>query len=363
MTLDPVFELLQSMLRNSPEASYKRLNPALRNTLANCIEADLPFAQDTFKRVYNELRGNWWFGDGAGSSMGEHFYTLACNVNHSGAQQSFESFAGRPGVLWEENAETPSRLHVGSQFTWKGYYVEVTSMRADSLVACTYHSAGGRRSGIEIGAEVGEYDEPYVVTHRRKKGKGWILEVVPTKVEQYGRVVARRFTIPYEEIKEFRRTEKVRVAAVLKQIAECDPSRDVKVINEAIAAEHFRHFQLEKIRKAWSARNKAVADESRVADWRAGVNGAFLGETQSNLLRVKGDRVECSNGNAVTVASVRRVLPLLLGRRKVSGELSEPLDGHIIKRTAPKGVTVGCTFVAWTEVEYVAGILNAKQSE
>lgn len=93
---DIVFTICQSMLSESPEASYKRLNPALRSTLHNCIEADLPFQPETFRRIYNELRGHWWYGDGAGSHIGEGFYSAACNLNHASAIKSFEQFAITP---------------------------------------------------------------------------------------------------------------------------------------------------------------------------------------------------------------------------------------------------------------------------
>ena len=98
MKKDHVFTILETLLRNSPERSYKRLNPALCSTLHDCIEADLPFLPDTFKRIYYELRGGCWFGDGAGSHHGEDFYTRAVSVNHASACISFENFAERPAV-------------------------------------------------------------------------------------------------------------------------------------------------------------------------------------------------------------------------------------------------------------------------
>lgn len=158
---DIVFDICQRMLANSSERSYKRLNPALRGTLANCIAADLPFQPTTFRKIYNELRGGWFFGDGAGSHIGEGFYNLACEHNHASAQQSFEKFAGRPACLWEENAKPPLRLHVGAQFTWQGYYVTVTSMRKDDLVACTYKDSSPTIRGLKVGAVIC-YDPEYI---------------------------------------------------------------------------------------------------------------------------------------------------------------------------------------------------------
>lgn len=354
---DVVFNILQQMLSASPEASYKRLNPALRSTLGDCINADLPFHRDTFQRIFNGLRGHWWFGDGAGSHVGEHYYSQACACNHASAIQSFEQFAGRPGVLWEENVATPERLHVGSQFTWKGYYVTVTSMRTDSLVACTYQDTDDRTySGIKVGAELtdGGYRnrKHYVITASTKAGKGKVLRLMPTTANTGSRTIARRFTIRYDEIAEFRRTERKRLKLVLDKIATCNPEKDATALSKQIAGEHFRHFQLEEINAAFKKRKDWIATETRIESWRNGVNGAWL-DVKENLLRINGDRVECSNGNSVSVAAVKRVLPILLDMlaERRFGSINLPLDGHTLNSINAKGAKVGCTFVAWPEIE------------
>jgi hypothetical protein len=345
---DAVFSILQSMLSASPEASYKRLNPALRGTLSNCISADLPFQPDTFSRIYNELRGRWWFGDGAGSHVGEHYYSQACSLNHASAYQSFENFAGRPGVLWEENTGTPELLCVGARFTWKGYFVEVTSMRKESLVACTYQDVRDSVDGLKVGALI-SYNSPHVITSVRREGKTVLLRVVKARAGHGDRTVARRFTITYDEIATFRRTEKVRLKAVLQIIATCDP-KDAAKLSKQIAAEHFRHFQLEEVNAAFAKRKDWLANETRIEAWRAGINGAWL-DIKTILLRVNGDLVECSNGNSVSVAAARRALPILLDRRNKSERLEIPLDSYRINQIGKQGVTVGCTVVPWPEVE------------
>ncbi len=252
---DIVYNIIQQMLDNSPERSYKRLNPALRNALGNCIEADLPFQLDTFERIYKTLRGGWWFGDGAGSHIGEHFYSTACNLNHASAQQSFEAFAKRPAVLWEENAKTPERLHVGSQFTWQGRYVTVTSMRDDSLVACTYKDYRSTVPGLKVGATIG-YDPEYVITSSKKSGNSHSLTVQKAPKTSGDREISKRFVIPYAAIATLRRTAKARVKAVLDKIASCDPEKDAKKITDEINAEHFRHFELEEINAAFGRRRE-----------------------------------------------------------------------------------------------------------
>ena len=354
---DVVFNICASMLRHSPEASYKRLNPALRSTLKNCMEADLPFQPDTFSRIYNELRGSKWFGDCGGSSIGYYLYSTACSLNHLSACISFENFAERPGVLWEEDVTTPARLHVGARFTWQGHYVEVTSMRKDSLVACTYKDVCNSIKGLKVGGQVGEYNDPYLIVSAKKDGKETVLHVVKDSVCNGDRAVVKRFTIPYEEIKKFRLTAKARVKAIVDRIAVCDPAKDAKQLSKDIEAEHFRHFELETINAAFARRKEWQANEGRITAWRSGVNGAWL-DVQSILLRVRGDSVECSNGNAVSVAAVRRVLPVVLARRNDAGRLDLPLDSYHVDSVNTGGVKIGCTVVPWSEVDYISSRIN-----
>lgn len=355
---DIVFKLCEQMLQHSPEASYKRLNPALRSTLSSCIEADLPFLPDTFKRVYKELRGHWWFGDGAGSCVGERYYSLACAVNHNSACQSFEQFAGRPGVLWEEDSKAPSRLHVGERFSWRGYYVEITSMRTDSLVACTYRESRNPSDGLKVGAEIGDYNKPHVITSVKKVVGGTVIRAVKANKPYSGsREVAKRFTVTYAELSAFRKTEKQRVKKIIEQIASCDPAKDGERISKQVAAEHFRHFQLEEINAAFTKRKDWCANEDRIKAWRVGKGDPWL-DFKGIMLRVKADRVECSNGNSASLSAVRRVLPVLLDRRKSPGELSLPLDGYTIHNVSKDGVRVGCTLAPWPEVERIASILK-----
>lgn len=304
---DVVFNIVEQMLSHSPKRSYKRLNPALRSMLSNCIEADLPFLENTFSRIYAALRGSWWFGDGAGSHIGEHFYTLACSVNHASAQQSFESFAGRPACIWEENTKTPFRLHVGARFTWKGCFVTVTSMRKDRLVACSHDGSN----------------------------------------------VRQRFTIPYDEIAILRRTAKKRVNETIKRIYASKNPDEMEETRKAINSEHFRHFELEDIRAAFLKHGKAFADQDKIAAWRKGGKGAWL-ESKGIHLRIIGDRVECSNGNSIKTTTAIAVLPIILSNHGKRSELNLPLDSYTVERVEADGVKIGCTLVPWPEIDYIA---------
>lgn len=348
---DIVFDILERMLSHSPERSYKRLNPALRSVLGDCINADLPFHRDTFSRIYKELRGSWWFGDGAGSSIGEHYYTQACEVNHSTAQQSFEAFAARPAVLWEEDAATPRRLHVGASFTWKGRQITVTSMRKDSLVACSYKGWRSGVSGIKAGATIG-YDPGYLITSSKRDGAATVLRVVKCGKSSGEREVATRLTIPYAEITELRRSARMRVKAIVDKIAVCNPDKDAEKLTKKINAGHFRHFELERIQAAFQSRKEWLASEARVIAWRQGQNGAWL-DVKDVLLRVRADRVECSNGNSVSRYSASAMLPVLMQHRKQSAVLNLPLDSYQIERVNSVGVQIGCTRVPWAEIELI----------
>lgn len=348
---DIVFNICRTMLENSPERSYKRLNPALRGTLAACIEADLPFQLDTFQRIYKGLRGSWWFGDGCGSHVGEHYYTTACGMNHAGAQQSFEQFAERPACLWEENAKTPERLHIGSQFTWRGQYVTVTSMRQDSLVACTYKDYKPEVKGLKTGATLG-YNPSWLITSSKRDGAAAVLRVVEAKEDSGSRDIAKRFTIPYAEISELRRSAKARLKVVLDKIAQCDPAKDAERLTKEINAEHFRHFEFEQINVAFARRKDWLKDEAKVQAWRNGENGAWLGD-KATMLRILADRVECSNGNSVSKAAASRVLPVLLDQRKATASVSIPVDSYTVEHISHFGVKIGCTLVPWGEIDLI----------
>ncbi len=351
---DIVFGILQTMLRHSPERSYQRLNPALRSTLGDCIRADLPFKPDTFKKIYNELRGYQWFGDGAGSHVGENFYSLACECNHASAQQSFEAFAGRPGCLWEEDAKTPIRLYVGAQFTWRGHYVTVTSMRKDGLIACTYKGYVSPVSGIKVGATISRY----LITSAKRDGSATVLRVVKAPASQGCRDIAKRFTITYAEITEMRKTAKARLKTMLVKIAECDPAKDAEKLTKEINAAHFRHFELEDIRAAFQKRKEWIASQEKIEAWRKGANGAWL-DVKATLIRVNGDRVECSNGNSISKAAAAAVLPVLLASRKQSTSLDLPVESYRVNRVNPEGVKIGCTFVPWAEIDRITPELAA----
>ena len=112
-----------------------------------------------------------------------------------------------------------------------------------------------------------------------------------------------------------------------RPIAKCDPTKpkSIKHLNEQVNAGKFRHFQLEKFKAAFNQRKEffknelaRIEAEKQLVAWRKGAGGAYLA-TEKNLLRVKADLVECSNGNSVSLAAVKRTLPIILDRREQDG--------------------------------------------
>ncbi len=197
------------------------------------------------------------------------------------------------------------------------------------------------------------------IVSSKRDGKSHILRTIKAPPNAGDRTVARRFTIAYEEIAKFRRTERSRLKTVLDLIATCNPKKDATKLSKRIAAEHFRHFQLEEINAAFAKRKDWIAgaaereaQQKRIEAWRNGADGEWL-DVKENLLRVVEDRVQCSNGNSVSVAAVRRALPIILARRGDNFNPCLPLDGHTINSLSAKGVTIGCTTVSWIEIESI----------
>ncbi len=167
----------------SPGRSWRRLNSALQDTLTAAITAHLSFLPDDVAAISRDMNGAYWMGDGAGSSLGERYYSLAVGCCHTPACISFERYAGRPAALWSEDNKTPQRLHVGSEFTWKARRLTVTSVKRDHLVACSYKGVSGNRDGLRIGQVENLGD----LNYRQIEG-----------IERKGDAVTIRFSAPVE---------------------------------------------------------------------------------------------------------------------------------------------------------------------
>lgn len=127
--------------------SWQRLNGSMHEAVRLAIHAGMKFDEGDFNAMYEQFRGQYWFGSGDGSAMGEHFYTLAVEMDDVSACQSFEHYAKREPYIWDGR-----RLAVGSVIEWggtdaatiKSVAATVTSIQPQRIVACTYDHSGGR---------------------------------------------------------------------------------------------------------------------------------------------------------------------------------------------------------------------------
>ena len=164
--------LLQLVWNNCNDAtphSYERLNHAMQDALRLAIGYGFRFDVDDFRVISKKFRFGYWSGE----TSGEQFYSLAVTTNNISACRAFETWSSRKpiiadgvgygnyvhsGYLHCAGQRARGRLCVGARFSWKGEFVEVTSMHDKGYaIACSYKK--------------GELDEPYSnrkILHRYK---------------------------------------------------------------------------------------------------------------------------------------------------------------------------------------------------
>jgi hypothetical protein len=116
--------------------SWRTVNASMHTAVSLAITSGLTFVPDDFRRVYDEMRGSYWFGQYDRGSYGEGFYVTACKEGNASACKSFEAWKERPPFVFGGK-----RLYVGSQLAWgDAKYLKVTSFaeNGESLVACSY---------------------------------------------------------------------------------------------------------------------------------------------------------------------------------------------------------------------------------
>lgn len=333
--------------------SWARFNPHLRQTLHSAIVMEMHFEPDDFATIAAKFRGGYWMTDDPCRT----FYDECIQWNPS-ALKAFERYWGiEKPFLWEIERGKVQRLSIGSEFVWKGVKVKVTTLRGDTLVACHYKpgpTAGAcyTRDGYRVFEKSDELD-----------GGGIVFTYGP-KVDSERTKVLKRFTITADALK----AERVRCAKIVKAvIAEINkatleelsgPVRQIAVD----AAKDLRHTDVEDIHAAFSARKKKLQGEIATCDqddaFRAGrIRWVEAVQGRGALLRLSADgrTVETSNGHHAPTAEAREALPPLLcamahkrERRKLIGKT---LGFHSIEKLDDRGVTVGCTFFEWTELE------------
>lgn len=112
-TTSPALAFVSQIWDHAQEAtghSWQRFNGALYQSVVLAIRAGLRFDEADFATFADKMRGGYWLGVGAGSSLGEGLYTVAVAADNLSACQSVEAWKGRPPFIYGG-----SRLCCGSK--------------------------------------------------------------------------------------------------------------------------------------------------------------------------------------------------------------------------------------------------------
>ena len=382
----PALTCIQAAYESMPYGiSTERYRHGMWKVLEAAVTSGMRFEPDDFAKMKNPAL---WCGR---SGNDEVLYGLACgadrNTENTSAAIAMEKWFERPAVLWAEKTKTPERLYVGSKFTWDGRVVQITSMRDDSLVACTYtaHSHSGRNR-----AEVGTFDyfdgDYRKVLQRKDAENGNVfIEFGPAdKTVSHSGVIEKRYTVKYAALAAARKIFDERRRRVEKQIKEAMTLERLSVVAAAASREgrgFFHHFDIEILREAVSAARKRIKEAmsaveveaeklreeaAEAFDLKRWMRGEDVHRHFNELrVRVKDGYVETTTGQRATVESVRKLLPFIqLYRRKkkewVRNDPDAPsADLHPLRRIELGGVLIGCTYFPWAEVDRAAAALKA----
>lgn len=370
------YEAVRFIYDKSPGRSWQRLNGALHDALSAAIIAHLPFGLEDFSLMRERMNGHYWMGNSEGSTCGERYYSMAVKCGHTPACLAFEYYAGRPAALWAEKVKTPERLCIGSEFTWEGLTARVTNMKEDYFVACIYgrdpHSSDGLKEGDFTYAGRGYR---LVEAVKQTEPGGLLLRLGP-KTEQPSSKPERIFKIKYSELAARRKAYDVARKTALAEIAGAETPQALSDIAARLSAAGrgtYRHFDIEDMREAVTARRKAFSDAANAAQrliddakhdqeraaalerWIAGEN--VSGWFRQVRLRIKGGFVETSTGQSVTVEGALAALPVVLRYRYTGIDRGHTLDLHDIEALTDAGVKIGCTWIPWSEIDRIAPLL------
>lgn len=391
----PLYNFVADCYNARGKTVWRDLNPALRTTLATAIRLHMRCDPDDIKRIHNDFDGDYWFC-GNSNQKGERIYADAVNAGNTPVCLSFERWQGREAFLWPEASMKPERLCVGSEFHWQGQEVEVTSILEDRIIACSVV----RRAKIDTVKRDGK-ERKVIKRTDRLDGTQHII-VGNEAVENYWAYKGRgdkRFTITHADLmaerKKFddnrRRWEKLTKTA--------KDSKELQAVLDLMAADAgpLRHFDTESLRRGFIARKKEIeeaernsrreeeqkryeaeAEARRIKDaktfeadvkrWQKGedvmrfFNHDYTNSFQDVRLRVKGDKVQTTNGMEVSLTGVKEVLPFILQKRAVGWKpngKTRTLDEHELKSIDPhQGVIVGCTHFTWKEIDRFSNSLT-----
>lgn len=374
--LSPVQLVIGTLYGESMKAtghSWTRFNGALRSAMHSLITAGVKFEVDDVSEVLSRHNSGYW-------SDPEGWYSSACGSEHGAgggnlsAAISLEKYLGRLPFIWAERTKTPERLCVGSQFTWKGERVTVTSFDDEkkTLTACSYTSDRDHGSK-KIGSTVYALGEYRVLEARVDYKDGSFAARFSAKVD-CERKIKKRFCISNEEMATVRAEYDSRRRQHEKAIKAATTFEEIDAAQDAAAAEGaaaYRHFDLEILNALIAARKEALPREERerleraeqevsIKKWLAGDDERpyFSGIIR---LRVKGEFVECSNGNKVSLEAALKTLPLVHRSRENGWQRNgqaHDIDAFRLERIDKKGVLIGCTLIPWEEVDRFTPILE-----
>jgi hypothetical protein len=381
-------------------ASDQRRHHATRSALNNAICGGMRFDPDDFNNLSKSIGIGAFTGNERANDI-DGFYSLACGKERASANPSavaaLEKFLGREPFIWAED-RTPARLHVGSQFKWKGERVTVTSFAADqkSLTACSYKRELDYESKkLAVGSECYFGGDRRLIEAVADLGDGVVAVRFSAKVRYEPEKVAKRFQITAAELTKLRKGSEARVRKYKKAFAACqtlDELEACRIEATAEGADVYRHFDLEVLTeahrnaKAWiesapeRERNAARAAEMEAANQRYVAKSAaeasarlerwMAGEDVRDYLgaeikvRIKGGFVEVSNGNKVTLDAARLTLAFVKRNRAKGWEANGTtydVDAFPLRRISSEGVQIGCTLISWPEVDRCAELLKSEK--
>lgn len=318
------------------------------------------------------------------------FYSAAvdcANYGHPSAAVSIEHWLKFKPFLIRQASRKWIRLRIGSEFTWQGVTVKVTSIspKQGHLIACQIQNHRGINDCHYI-------DGNYRCVNKRQQLKDATLIIHYGAMRAYQPdKVTRRFTLTHADLAA-RDNAAVALHAKLKKeilavktLAELEAFEKQWDHNTTEIRHTLRHWETEALRDVFSHHSSQIISQAdpeelsayrarkrdsetlraaeAIAKWRAG--GPWTaGYTKTNYLRINGETVDVSNGNFVTLDDARQALPVLI---RMHRNLKSPLeieesirigDFHL-KRVAKDHVKIGCTEIPWTEVQW----LNAEISK
>jgi len=390
--ISPAREYIEHAWQHTPRSSSdQRRTHAVSSSLRNAIRAGMRFEPDDFKRIDKGIGMGWIVG----AEGLDPIYSLACGSERATANPSavaaLEKFLGRHPFLWAEKSKTAERLRVGSDFTWKGHRVCVTSFARDqkSLVACCYKNWRPDKARVDVGDTVYFQHKYRIVEAFSDLSAGSIAVRLSAPFDNHeSREIAKRFTITASELKEARGDYDGRRRAHQKAIAAAQTLEALDAARLAASAEGtsaYRHFDIEIINEAISIADKRIRgqmsreDEARdesnrrlirqqnLDRWRAGDDVRDFLSAYQICIRIKNGFVEVSNGNKVTVAAARATLAFVKRHRakgwhRLPGSGTDhDVDAFPLRNIGSEGVQIGCTLIPWGEVDRCAELLESEK--